>query len=129
MAYKGQISKIIKLGKDIIYEPYRSVNARKVNSKKKPNGYLYVLNIENTSHYKIGVSSNPKRRISDIRSSCPYNIDILFLEFYSHVYELEGMIHEELKNNEMRHEWFDLDSDKFKSLNTILKELKSIELD
>lgn len=105
-------------------EEYRADNARKVNSKKFPNSYLYILNIENTPHYKIGVSNKPRRRIKDIRASIPYIVNVLYIQKHKNTYELEEMIHDNFKEKELIHEWFNLNNH---DVSTILNTLKDFE--
>ena len=87
-------------------ENYRVTNARKVNSSKYPDGWLYILKICNHDIYKIGVSQNPKRRIRDIKSHLPFESKVLFLGNFVDVYELEKCIHELFHENKLRNEWF-----------------------
>ena len=87
---------------------YRISNAKKVNSKKFPNGYIYVLNIEGTDFYKFGVSQNPARRISDLSNATPFNILIIYAEQFNQVYEVETLIHNKIEDFYIKNEWFEL---------------------
>lgn len=87
-------------------EFYRSENAKKVNEKKNPHGYLYLLEIEEFDLYKIGVSQNPKRRIRDIRANNPFYCKLIYCKTFEYVYELESVILELFKENMFKGEWF-----------------------
>lgn len=89
-------------------EKYRSDNARKTNSKKFPNSYLYILNIVDTSYYKIGVSQSPKRRIRDISVCMPFDVKTIYLKEHPLTYNLEEFLHDAFRDKELKHEWFDL---------------------
>jgi hypothetical protein len=67
---------------------------------------IYVININGTNIYKIGISKNHKRRIKDIRQSMPFNIDVLLIKKSLFAYELEQSIHEEYKDYHIKNEWF-----------------------
>lgn len=100
---------------------YRINNARVSNSKRFPNGCIYIINIEDTDYYKIGVSQNPNRRIRDLESSTPFNIYLIYCKFYEKVYEIEQYIHNKINSNYIKSEWFKLE---FETVYDIMKELK-----
>jgi hypothetical protein len=85
---------------------YRSDNARKVNSERYPDGYMYIIRLKGHDIYKIGVSRNPKRRINDIKSSNPFDIEIKYLKFYKDVYQLEKLVLDRVEINKIKGEWF-----------------------
>jgi hypothetical protein len=91
-------------------------NARKSNSKLRPDGYVYILKLKGFDIYKIGVSANPERRIKDIDSANPFGINILCLKYFKNVYNLEECIHDSFKNSSLRKEWFRLDKESVKIL-------------
>lgn len=83
-------------------------NATLVNKSKRPDGYIYILKYGDNDIYKFGVSANPDRRIKDIDSSSPIPIKELGRFFFKNVYEMEEMIHDNLKDSLIRKEWFKL---------------------
>lgn len=89
-------------------------NARKVNSKARPDGFLYFIKLKGFDIYKIGVTSNLKRRLYDIDSNSPFGVKLIDSFFFKNVYEMEEMIHDNLKGNNLRKEWFKIDSDYLK---------------
>lgn len=105
-------------------EKYRSDNARKVNAKKFPHSYLYIIKIVDSNLYKIGVSNNPKRRIRDISGHLPYDIEVKYCAKHPHTYNLEEMIHDNFREQELRHEWFELSSIDLIAINNTLKDFR-----
>ncbi len=84
----------------------RVKNARKSNSNKKPDGYIYIFKLVGFEIYKIGSSSDVRRRLRDIRSSQAFDVKIVGKFFFKNVYNMEECIHDSLKNNIHRNEWF-----------------------
>jgi hypothetical protein len=91
-------------------DDYRIRNASKTNRKKYVNKevYVYLINLQGTDFYKIGVSQSPKRRIKDLASATPFIVDILYLNSHENAFDLEDEIHLNIKKNYIRHEWFRL---------------------
>jgi predicted GIY-YIG superfamily endonuclease len=87
-----------------------------VNKSKFPNGYIYFIRCSNTDFYKIGVSKNPKRRICDIDSYLPFDLEILSLHFFKDVYDIEKEISNKIKLYNIRREWYLLDMEKAKEI-------------
>ena len=83
----------------------KSEQAKRIKNKTIPDA-IYVININGTNIYKIGVSQNHKRRIKDIRHSMPFNIDVLLIKKSLFAYELEQLTHEEYKEYHIKNEWF-----------------------
>jgi len=104
-------------------ETYRTENARKSNSKRFPNGYLYILAIKEHDLYKVGVSQKPKRRIRDIKGVLPYDSEVIFLRHYKNVYNLEKLVHKTLSINQKKKEWFQLHEEDVNGLKKILEEI------
>lgn len=72
--------------------------------------HLYVIRAG--EYIKIGSSDNPERRIRDIESDNPYQIDVLkILENQGH---LEQHYHEKHKQYAHRGEWFKMKLDQLK---------------
>lgn len=78
------------------------------NSKIKI-GFVYFIRIKNTNKCKIGVSINPKRRLSDISSIIPFDIEILAVNKILNPYNIEQKIINEYKSKLIKNEWFDFD--------------------
>ena len=89
---------------------YRIRNASKSNKIQHQHKELsiYVINLQGTDFYKIGVSQSPKRRIRDLAGASPFLIDILYLNTHENAFDLEVAIHSNIAENYVRHEWFKL---------------------
>lgn len=81
---------------------------RKRHQSLVKSGYVYFIKIKDTSKFKIGVSTNPKRRLSDISSVIPFDLEILAVNFIKEPYEFEQSIIDKFKGDLIRNEWFDL---------------------
>ncbi len=88
----------------------------KTNKRRFPDGYIYFLKGFGTDYYKIGVSSNVKRRISDIDSYMPFDLQILSIHYFKNVYEVEDMIAKKLKSKKIRKEWYSLKTEEAKDI-------------
>lgn len=104
-------------------EDYRVTNARKSNSKRFPNGYIYILCIKEHNLYKIGVSKKPRVRIRNIQSTLPFESETIYLQYFADVYQLEEMIHERFEGNKLRKEWYRIYEYDVKELKDILNNL------
>ena len=98
-------------------------NARKANKKIRPDGFLYILQLKGFDIFKIGVSSNPKRRITDIDASSPFGTSIISIDFFKNVYEMEECVHDNLMEFHLRKEWFRCDAEIIQGIVTQIKEL------
>ena len=98
-------------------------NARKANTKRNPDGFLYFVKLKGHNIYKIGVSANLKRRLFDLDANSPFGIDLICSFYFKNVYEMEEMIHDNLKIYNLRKEWFSLDEDHLKIITDQVKDL------
>jgi hypothetical protein len=87
-----------------------------VNKKKYPNGYIYFIRCVDTNFYKLGVSKNPKRRICDIDSYLPFDLEILSLHYFENIYDIEKELSEKIKQFNIRREWYFLEINKAKEI-------------
>ena len=70
---------------------------------------LYIMRCGNK--YKFGISNNPKRRIKQLQTGCPYNIKLIFelvLDKDIKAVDVETQLHQHLKRYNVRGEWFSL---------------------
>lgn len=113
MAYTDkQRDKILKIKNPYLGQSELVVsNARKTNSKLKPDGYVYILKLKGFGIYKIGVSASPKRRIKDIDSANPFGVDVVCIEYFKNAYNMEECIHDSFKDNLLRKEWYEIRTD------------------
>lgn len=105
MAYsKEEINKAFRGQSELMAK-----NARLSNSKTRPDGYIYIVMQKGFEGvFKIGVSSNPKRRVWDLDSANPFGVELIYKAYFKNVYNLEECIHDSFKENLLRKEWFKL---------------------
>jgi hypothetical protein len=82
---------------------------RDVAKNKVKEGYVYLINIEGTKKYKIGVSKNPKRRISDISNYIPFELNILAINKIKNPYHIEEELLTKFNSKLIKNEWFNLE--------------------
>ena len=87
---------------------------RKLAASKIDIGYIYLINIIGTNKYKIGVTTNPKRRLRDISSMLPYELNVLALNQINNPYVFEQELLDEFDDCLIKNEWFSLSLDKVK---------------
>lgn len=127
MAYSEEVKvRQIKI-LDPSKQSYRANNARITNSQRFPNSYLYILRLEGHDIYKVGVSNNPKRRINDLRSANPFNINVLFSKKFEEVYEIEKIIIDLYSHNAIKGEWFNAYEECVSGTIKLLNELQYME--
>lgn len=73
-------------------------------------GYVYVLQMEGHDYYKIGRTSNPDRRIRQIRPQMPARLKVVFAHRVSDCHFWESQLHFDYKSKRLNGEWFLLDS-------------------
>lgn len=93
---------------------------RNLHASKNSVGYIYFLNIVGTNKYKIGVSTNPKRRLRDISSYIPFELKLLSIHKLNTPYEIEQDFINLYSDNLIKNEWFEFD------LNTVKKIMISL---
>ncbi len=68
---------------------------------------IYLIKNSEESHYKIGVSNNPMKRLSQLQTGCPSEL-ILLETYQSEVsYEIEKVLHRWFSHLKKEGEWFD----------------------
>lgn len=68
-----------------------------------------VIKVQNREKYKIGITSNLKKRMEQFRTGNPFNIKLLYFIKTGHYKSLEIHLHTTYKKNRIRREWFILD--------------------
>ena len=74
--------------------------------------YLYVIG-GNVKPYKIGITTNPERRLKNLQTGHPHKLRIHYKEEIpdNQVRLLEQTIHRVIKHRQTHGEWFDIDLD------------------
>lgn len=103
--------------KDCIRERARlrhSKNTAPSSNQKSP-GYIYI--VYSIGRYKIGLSTNPQRRIGEIQS--PYPVELICIIQTDDMLSLERQLHNQFDHARKHGEWFELsdaDLDKIKHM-------------
>lgn len=79
---------------------------------------IYLMYVKDLNAYKIGVSKNSKKRLKQLQTGCPYNIEIKHIFFSKFAYKVESILHREfntykidIDEKKLNGEWFILTSD------------------
>ncbi len=106
-----------KNGNYIVIPPKKNYSGITISNKNNhPNGYIYFIRAKDTNFYKIGVSRNPKRRICDIDSYLPFDLEILSIHYFNNVYDIETNISNKLESYKIRREWYNLSINQAKEI-------------
>lgn len=79
---------------------------------------VYLIATKDRTRAKIGISSNVKRRLSSIRTSCPEKVELLHST--PGTVELEKFLHKKFAHLQVHNEWYEYDislEDEFIKLN------------
>jgi len=81
-------------------------------------GCVYFIRLTGLSPVKIGYSSkdSPQERLDAIKTSAPFGAELLGFVISEHPQKLESKLHRELKDVRLNGEWFDITSDKVRSI-------------
>ena len=89
---------------------------RKLAESNTPEGYIYFIKISGTNKYKIGVSAKPQRRLRDIASYIPFELQCLSVHYVKNPYQYEQAILDKYKKQLIKNEWFEFDIDTAKDI-------------
>lgn len=67
---------------------------------------VYVIKVQDTNQYKIGMTTNLARRIKQIRASNPFNVKLVYFVATEHYRSLEVHLHKLFKGYRGIGEWF-----------------------
>ena len=87
-----------------------------VNAQKTDEGYIYFLYCHELSIVKIGVTTNPKRRIRDIQGALPFESKVIKMYFVKNPYDVETQLHERYKDFYLKSEWLVLNLEQLQKL-------------
>ena len=77
-------------------------------------GEVYVINAIGTNVYKIGCTTNFKKRFTGITAASPLPIEIYKYGKCENPYVIEAIMHRRLKEFHFKNEWFILGEDELK---------------
>ena len=105
---------------------YYSINKKKKRRrengyfKTETEGYVYFLKSDCSKYYKVGFSTNPKRRLRDINASVPFEIYVLAVKKDLFAINLELNIHQKYKDFVLKGECYNLNLSQEKDIIKIL---------
>ena len=73
--------------------------------------YIYAARAGNTDQVKIGVTSNPDKRLKQMQTDCPYRVQFVFLQEWAGAWGVERRVHAMIESHRGIGEWFTLPSD------------------
>ena len=79
------------------------------NRRKAKSGIVYLLKIKNKSQYKIGVTTKLQKRVDDLSTQMPFELQVEHKIKSDNIYSLEEKLHQKFKNKQIKGEWFELD--------------------
>jgi hypothetical protein len=71
-------------------------------------GYVYIIQCENHSLYKIGVAANVESRRQLLQIGCPFELRTVEFSKCRDPYATEELLHEMVGKHRVRGEWFRL---------------------
>ena len=74
----------------------------------KKAGIIYLVRCDGEKYYKIGVSRNLLKRITDIEHDCPFYIVLLFWAYTPDPFQVERDLHTQYANKRIKGEWYRL---------------------
>ena len=96
---------------------------------KVEGGYIYLIQLGETDHYKIGITRHMDKRLSQLRSKCPIPLKVLYF-WWGHDYRsVENFLHKRFADKRVKGEWFQLTSADLLTIVGLLGDSYDIEVD
>jgi hypothetical protein len=89
------------------------------------NGYVYLIGSRKFGWYKIGKSSRPSIRVSELGILLPFRIEIIAIWKSPNHHELEHSLHESHSKQRINGEWFSFSHNQLNSLIAEMYEMQS----
>jgi hypothetical protein len=70
---------------------------------------VYVIKVQNSKKYKIGITINIKKRLKPFSTGNPFNLKLLYFIETLHYKSLEKHLHNVFKEYRIKGEWFNFD--------------------
>jgi hypothetical protein len=123
---KGLLKKIVETEIESYRQTFERVvpikrNIKTTNRKCDGVGYVYLIKMD--SHYKIGISKNPKRRLKAF-STMPQQLEVILTAKVNDYARIEEELHEKYKEKRVRGEWFELDDLEVKEITDYLTSIQ-----
>lgn len=98
---------------DMVVESTRLLDRTKAIARTRASAYVYVIGREE-GPVKVGISSSPNSRLSQIQTACPFKVSLLHAEAMldrNHALRHEADFHAVYAEKRLVGEWFDLEAD------------------
>ena len=87
-------------------------NIRREHSDPHSQGYIYLIHMENTTFYKIGMSLDPELRLRTLQTGNPHLLSLLNTQAVQDMRSAEMNLHRQFETQRVPNpnvrEWFDL---------------------
>jgi len=114
----------------IVIPKKKGYSAIDIMHKAKVNkGFVYFVRAKDTDYYKIGVSTDPYKRIQAIDSNCPFELCILSLHELLNPYQIEEQLKDKYKMYNVKKEWFTFNTELAKEIMIYLHNINVIQYD
>ena len=103
-------------------EMERKLNKNISSKNKKTNkhkGVVYLLKIKDKQQYKIGVSTQFKKRYDKLSTLMPFKLITINKIKSDNIYRLEQKLHNKFEDKRVKGEWFELSSKDVKYIKSI----------
>lgn len=88
-------------------------NIRREQAEPHSQGYIYLIHMENTTFYKIGMSLEPAIRLRTLQTGNPRSLEIVNTQIVEDMRDAELTLHRRFETHRVPNarvrEWFDLD--------------------
>ncbi len=87
---------------------------------------LYL--VECQGYFKIGVAYNVQRRLVELSTGNPFDLNALAVYGYANAQVVEAALHQRFSNNRIRSEWFSMAEDDLKNFHALCQGLGGLAL-
>jgi hypothetical protein len=87
-------------------------------------GFVYFVRVRDSLDVKIGYSKDPVKRLQQLQTGCPTELDLEQVFFTTTAFASEQYLHQELNDHHVRGEWFKLTQEQVMS--AFLKQCASL---
>lgn len=91
---------------------YYKKGSRHKAAKKNKSSFVYIIRCEGSNYYKIGTAYEPRQRLDELQTGCPYLLSIYSWVLYEKSFNSKGaesIVHSEFMVHRIRGEWFECD--------------------
>lgn len=93
-----------------------------IEKKKRTNvkkGIVYLIKIDDREQYKIGVTTNLNKRMNQLGTKMPFELEVIAKIESDDIYKLEEQLHEKFKDKNINGEWFELKTKDIKYIKSL----------